>query len=88
MIGPCNVEFREFRQFVHDSKQYRDKEMPLGLQESMHEIVGRFLFCARQHPVYYHSLLNKKSDPEDEDVEVGEFEEKEEIKEESKEKME
>lgn len=61
------MEFREFRQFIHDSKEYKDKEMPLDMQERLHLIVGRFLFCARENPVYYDSLLKKRNEDVDDD---------------------
>ncbi|KAL4224560.1 Mitochondrial intermembrane space import and assembly protein 40 [Mactra antiquata] len=57
VIGPCNLEFREFRLMV-DKRRHND-DMPFSDDDL--QIFRNFLHCARSNPVYY-SSLNKMAD--------------------------
>lgn len=71
VIGPCNIEFRAFRQYIHDRKDGEDPdEMP---EEEdllkLHGLIRNFLACTKKHPVYYGDLIKSvtKSDETDSD---------------------
>ncbi|XP_052273196.1 uncharacterized protein LOC127873384 isoform X2 [Dreissena polymorpha] len=66
VVGPCNVQFRAFRQFFHDSEGYKD-DMPIAKQKELEEIVTNFLECTKSHPVYYESLLKFHKDKDNDD---------------------
>lgn len=62
VIGPCNIEFRQFRQFVHDNRHRKeDAEMT----QDERNIIGNFIACIKQNPVYYASFFSKDEDDEE-----------------------
>ncbi|XP_045163084.2 uncharacterized protein LOC123527583 [Mercenaria mercenaria] len=63
VVGPCNIEFREFRAFVAAHRNVKDDtEIP----EKGRTIIGNFIGCVRNNPVYYSSLLSKDQDDDEE----------------------
>ena len=71
VIGPCNIEFRAFRQYIHDRRDNEDPDEIPEEQEMMklHGLIRGFLTCTKKHPVYYGDLLKSmnKSDETDSD---------------------
>ena len=62
VVGPCNVEFREFRAFVKENRNLKDdSEIPVKGTE----IIANFITCVRANPMYY-SLYLSKDDDDDE----------------------
>lgn len=62
VVGPCNIEFRRFRQFVHDN---RNRKEDAQFSEKERNIIGDFIACIKQNPEYYASFFSKDDDDED-----------------------
>ncbi|XP_060565233.1 uncharacterized protein LOC132724396 [Ruditapes philippinarum] len=61
VVGPCNLEFREFRSFVAKHRNVKDdSDIPMIGRE----IITNFIACVRANPVFY-SFLSKNDDDND-----------------------
>ncbi|WAR14590.1 hypothetical protein MAR_004695 [Mya arenaria] len=70
VVGPCNSEFRVFRQLIHDTKGYKD-DMPMEKQMELHTIIKSYFDCMNEHPIYYAATLKRTTEGDDsEDVDV------------------
>lgn len=70
VVGPCNIEFREFRKFVQENRNRNDDE---EISDEGRYIIGSFLTCIRNSPVYYKGVLSKDDDDnnDDDDAHAG-----------------
>ena len=67
VVGPCNVQFRKFRQFIHDHGTDLDYDDNEELQLEMFEVVKTFLDCNKKYPLYYPPRIYSHDDDDDED---------------------
>lgn len=75
VMGPCNVQFRSFYQYMHDQKRNEaeigDAENDLKTEENiqvqakLHSLMLDFFQCAKANTVYYAKLFKELSSSED-----------------------
>lgn len=70
VVGPCNIEFREFRKFVAENRNKIDEDDEIS--EAGKATIVNFLGCIRKNPVYYKSVFSKDSEDDNGD-DNGEF---------------
>lgn len=62
VIGPCNVQFRALREFMHVNKVKDDPaDLPDHLLKEFDKVLEGYVTCTMDYPVYYmDSLLDEE----------------------------